>query len=203
MPSNFRIKFLAPSFYIYLLIIRHLQWTIAFLLLLHKLDIPTLKTWEYLFWNTNSTCVIVVFFSKIAQIALCIVKELKYIICIWRALLWCCWLRLNTSTNLSSHCKMLKYIFCNGKLPLCCCWLRLNNSTIRISHCKTPKNMSSAMEYRLCAVVESDSTTAQIVLSIAKYLEIHLMQWQIPLVFLLILTQQYHKYELSMKTTRN
>ena len=63
--------------------------------------------------------------------------------------------------------------------------------------------MSSAIEYRLCAVVESDSTTAQIGLSIAKYLEIRLFQWQIPMVLFLILTQQYHKYELPMKTTRN
>ena len=59
---------------------------------------------------TNSTCVIVVFVSKIAQTAFFIVKELKYTICIWRALLCCCWVRLNNSTNLSSHCKMLKNI---------------------------------------------------------------------------------------------
>ena len=50
------------------------------------------------------------------------------------------------------------------------------------------------MEYRLFAAVESDSTAAQIGLSIAKYLEIRLLQWQIPLVFLLIMTQPKVSY---------
>ena len=57
---------------------------------------------------TNSTCVIVGFVSKIALIAFFIVKELKYTIC--TVLLCCCWVKLNNSTNLSSHCKTLKNI---------------------------------------------------------------------------------------------
>ena len=71
--------------------------------------------------------------------------------------------------------KRLKYVICNGKLHLCYCRLTLNNSTIRISHRKTPKNTSLEMEYRLCVVVYSDSTTAQIGFSISKHLEISLL----------------------------
>ena len=110
---------------------------------------------------TNSTCYIVDFDSTTTYIELFIENEPKYTICIGIFLMCCSCVGFNSSTNIISHLITLKHNFCNGKLHLCCCWLRLNNSTIRISHYKRHNNTSSSMEYRLCVVVESDSTTTQ------------------------------------------
>ena len=129
------------------LIIPHLQWNIAFLLLLilshqqHKLDITTLNTSEYFFWND------------------------KFHLCYF-------WFCLENSTNCIFYCKKLNYTICIGRVLLCCCWVRLNNTTNLSFHCKTFKNISFAMVNYLCVVVDSDSTTAQFGFLIAKHLKI-------------------------------
>ena len=143
----------------------HLQWNIVFVLLLsltqqqHKLDYQSQNTWKYVFCNDkfhwcfcwfwlNNTINMNYQWTRpeirphLVENYFCIVVESDTITAsTWFLITW-----------------PLKYR-CNGKLNLCCCWFRVNNSTIQIFHCKAPTNTSSKMEYRVCFVVESESST--------------------------------------------
>ena len=75
----------------------------------------------------------------------------------------------------------------------------MNKNTNGICHCRRRISKYFAIDNPICAVVESDSTTAQRRYSIADDIFLGVLQWDIRIVLLLSLSQQQHKDNLPLQ----
>ena len=129
------------------IIIRHLQWNIAFVLLLsltkeqHELDIPSLNPWKYLFYNDKFHLCYGWFWLRISSN--CIFYRKK---------------SYNTLSVLEDSFRVVVELASKTSQS----WFLLHNA----------QNTSFAMVNYLCVVVDSDSTTAQFGFLIAKHVKI-------------------------------
>ena len=82
------------------------------------------------------------------------------------------------------------------------CYFRdkTNNNTSEICHSRRGIPKCWALEYPICVVVESDSTTTQRRYSFAEDVLLGgALQWEIGIVLLLTLNQQQHKFNLPLQ----
>ena len=81
------------------------------------------------------------------------------------------------------------------------CYFRdkTNNNTSEICHSRRGIPKCSALEYPICVVVESDSTTTQRRYSIVNDVLLGALQWEIWIVLLLTLNKQQHKFNLPLQ----
>ena len=85
----------------------------------------------------------------------------------------------------SSNTDGVFYLFFNKKCNLCYSWVKMNNNTSGICHSRRCISKCSAMEYQICVVVKSDSTTTQRWYFIADDVLLGVLQCEIWIVLLL------------------
>ena len=76
---------------------------------------------------------------------------------------------------------------------------QIKKNTNGICHCRRRISNDFEIDNPICAVVESDSTTAQRRYSIADDIFLGVLQWEIRIVLLLSLSQQQHKGNLPLQ----